>query len=170
MLAFFKHRAAMGASDTPAANRDFAPGTELPYDGGLIANFKADHLVLFKHFDAMVDAANKADLATAAKRLHQVSTTLHDHLLKENVRLYAYLAHCVIDETDKDLVAEMRREMSRIGRTVMHFIRHWTDFPVAAETVADFLREAADVRSALANRMQREETSLYTLYLPPSAY
>lgn len=170
MLGFFKHRAIPDAIDTPAGDRTFAPGTELPYDAGLIANFKADHLMLFKHFDAMVEAANNADLAAVAKRLRQVSATLHDHLLRENVRLYAYLAHCVIDGADKALVAEMRGEMNRIGRAVMHFIRHWSDFPVAATTVASFIHEAADIRAALAARMQREESALYTLYLPPAAY
>lgn len=170
MLDFFKRRGNADTPATPAPDRAFAPGTELPWDGGLIANFKADHQVLFKHFDIMTAAASKGDLAAVAKRLKQVSATIHDHLLKENVRLYAYLAHCITDESDKELVAEMRSEMARIGRAVTHFIRHWSDFPVVETTVADFLREAADVRSALADRMQREESTLYTLYLPPSAY
>lgn len=169
MLGFFKGKAA--AADTPVtAERAFAPGTELPYDSGLIANFKADHQTLFKRYDTMLEAAAKGDAEETAKRLKQVSTILHDHLLKENVRLYAYLAHCITDEGDKELVSQMRGEMSRIGRSITHFIRHYTDFPVTAGTVAEFTRQANDIRHALEDRMQREESTLYTLYLPPSAY
>lgn len=156
------------ATGHPTA-REFAPGTELPYDPNLIAGMKTDHAVLFSHFDAMLKAAYEHDLSETAKHLAKFRARLHDHLLKENLKLYTYLGICV-GEDNKELVTDMRTEMSGIGKQVTRFLRQYTDAPVTTETVAVFLAEANNIRQALSERMAREEATLYTLYMPPSAY
>lgn len=165
----FKKKAAAPSRAAGAAPLEFAPGTELPYDPALIAGMKADHAALFTHFDAMLKAAYDRDTDLATRHLGKFRARLHDHLLKENLKLYTYLGYCV-GADDKDLVTDMRHEMSDIGKQVTQFVRQFTDAPVTVDALPDFIAQANNIRQVLSERMAREEATLYTLYMPPSAY
>jgi len=53
---------------------------------------------------------------------------------------------------------------------VMQFISHYLQFGIDETNVKKFLTDLQGIGAALEDRIRREETSLYTLYLPPASY
>lgn len=154
---------------SPAPVAEMAPGTEISYDPNLVAHFTAHHRQLVSQVGKLRAAASSGNYDEAAQALRKFRTLLYEHLLEENVRLYTYLSYCLQDTGEgHELMTDMRREMGDIGRAVTRFIKAYTDIGINAGNVAVFVQQLDDITVALADRIEREERSLYTLYLPPS--
>ena len=147
-----------------------APGTQLRYDAGLITRFHGHHGILVDLISKVRSSALEGKYDQNIKYIRKFKLMLNEHLLEENLRLYTYLSHCLKDDMEgNDLMQEMRKEMGGIGRAVTHFIRHYEEFGVDARNVDKFVAELDGITAALADRIAREERSLYTLYMPPAA-
>jgi regulator of sigma D len=162
---------ASSATRAGSAEAGYAPGTKLTYDSKLIDRFTGHHQSLLKIFTAIVAAAEQRNYAELTVRIGTFKRVLSEHLLEENLRLYTYLQHCLASDSQSlELVREMHLEMGAIGRKVNAFIRHYSEFGVSDLNVAKFLEELRGIGAALVDRIQREEQSLYSLYMPPEAY
>lgn len=64
----------------------------------------------------------------------------------------------------------MKREMGQIGRVVRDFIRHYREHGVNDDNIVKFTGELEGIGETLTDRIEREETSLYTLYMPPENF
>lgn len=155
------------AKDTPRAT---APGTEIHYDPKLVDRFKGHHQELVKEILLVKKFLHAKNYAATAESLREFKTMLQQHLLEENLLFYTYLTHCLVDDTEgRELMAEMRTEMADIGRLVTRFIKHYLEFGINDSNAEKFDIELGNIISALGDRIKREESSLYTLYLPPNA-
>ena len=164
---FGNHKEKATAAQGVTSPGKAAPGTAISYDAGLVPKLTQDHRQLVETYKQVHAALARNDLKTVRDRLIQFRGALQDHLLAENVKLYVYLARQLAgDEDSSQLVNEMRREMMGIGRTVMDFLRKYTDSPISPENTGHFKTELDGIGAALVQRIQREETSLYPLYLP----
>ena len=67
------------------------------------------------------------------------------------------------------MMADMRRGMGEIGRTITRFLKIY-ETGVDMDKAYSFLRQFEDVTAMLGARIQREKGSLYTLYRPPSEF
>lgn len=148
-----------------------APGTQIAYYPDLITRFNGCHVSLRKVFGAIKANAMNNRFADAHKSLQSFRRILTDHLLEENIKLYAYLARCMVHDPDNmSLVRDMKAEMAQIGTTVMRFLNSYTKAGITPFNKIQFLRELDDVGAVLVDRMEREEQTLYTIYMPPEAF
>jgi len=148
---------------------DLAPGTQIHYEPGLVERFKGHHAALVDLTVRIRASVKAGDFAAAARYVHKFKLLLNEHLLEENLRLYTYLTHCLVNnEEGSALMAEMRREMGGIGRAVAQFIRHHEEHGIDATNATKFLADFEKMVLILADRIEREERSLYTMYLPPA--
>lgn len=151
------------------AAQEVAPGTQLHFDPNLIKRFKGHHAVLVDLVGKIRSNAATGDYPQTTKFIQKFKMLLNEHLLEENIRLYTYLTYCLKENPEGDeLMREMRTEMGAIGRTVTRFISHYLEHGVDARNRDKFVAELDNITAALADRIEREERSLYTMYLPPS--
>jgi hypothetical protein len=156
--------------DTQEAQSHYAPGTEIAFDSGLIRRFKGHHQTLLKLYGEVFEAAKNHQFDELAKLLKTFTRVFEQHVLEENLRFYIYLEKCLNDSDHIEMIGEMKLEMNQIGRTVRSFTRHHLGFGVTGANVEKFVEELQQIGGALVDRIEREEGSLYTLYLPPRNY
>lgn len=144
-----------------------APGTNIFHDPDLVDKLKGDHQTLLDVFGEIKVAFDSEDYPLVTEKLHLFKITLMDHLLTENVRLYIYLAHSFTnDESNHNLVQEFRSEMDQIAKVVMAFLTRYGTIGVDKDLAATFATDLEAVGGALVARIEREENTLYPLYLP----
>lgn len=83
------------------------------------------------------------------------------------MKLYVYLTRQLADdEANSEIISDFRREMAKIGRVVMEFLRKYTEQPFDTTNMDEFKNELDGIGAALTARIEREEGVLYTLYMP----
>lgn len=159
------------AAATPLTTVHYAPGTEIGYHPDLVPRFQKTHQALQKLYASIKAQTEDDEFVDAQKSLDAFRKALTGHLLEENVKLYTYLARCLAsDPASKGLMGSMKSEMGRIGTTVMAFIEEYTQSGITPFNKRQFLSGWDGIGAVLTDRIEREETSLYTMYMPPSAF
>ncbi len=144
-----------------------APGTAINYSAELVEKLKSDHVQLVSRFEAIRRAFAARDYAAAAAGLEAFRAAIQAHLLLENVRLYIYLEHQLAqDRASFELIHEFRREMDGIGKAVMGFLDKYRRIEADPRLLPAFAEELDAVGAVLVSRIEREEATLYPLYLP----
>lgn len=143
-----------------------APGTSIRYEPELIPKLKNDHASLLTIWGNMAKALDKGDAKTISGLLSKFKSALNNHLLTENVKLYVYLTqHLADDPYNSEIIKEFRSEMNTIGRTVTTFLRTYTSRPIKDCELDEFRTQFEAIGEALVDRIEREENTLYELYL-----
>ncbi|MEW5889949.1 MAG: hemerythrin domain-containing protein [Pseudomonadota bacterium] len=169
---FRKNGAAHPADAAPApagqpASGVSAPGTAIHYSADLIARLKADHAQLLALYGAVKQAFANKDYAAVAAGLEDFRSAIQGHLLVENVRLYIYLEHQLAqDPASFELIHEFRREMDGIGKAVVAFLTRYRNIGSDRSLSPSFAKDLDAVGAVLVRRIEREEATLYPLYLP----
>lgn len=154
-----------------SAPSSHAPGTQIGYHPELIHKFEAHHASLRKLMASVKEHAANDEFAAALKSLQAFRRGLTTHVLEENIKLYTYLERCLDrDPTSKEFVRSMTLEMGAIGNTVLHFVNKYTRTGITPFNKKQFLAELADVDEVFSTRLEQEESSLYSMYLPPEAF
>ncbi len=159
-------------SDETASDAElvFAPNTSIPYRSTLIDDLKNDHQRLGSIFAELVAATNAGKTKETRVALDQFEGLLYEHLLKEKISFYIYLRGIFSrDEGTLALVNHFSREMDGIQREVMKFLRKYKESSLSPSELSEMSHELNGLGKALTNRIKREETQLYPLYMPPSA-
>lgn len=141
------------------------------YDPTLVERLKAQHLSLLEKGEAIQTAAATSDYPRIASLLESFRRVLRRHLSEENLHLYSYLLKSLSGDSDgAELVASVAWEMMEIDHRVLLFVDHYDEFGVNEHNVRKFKADLEKLRTLLHDRMQREEESLFTLYLPEDNY
>lgn len=142
------------------------PGQKIGFDAQLIDSLKHDHVALFSMFSRIGQMHAHGDYAHTAAELQRFTSALQTHVLKENVRFYAYMQSHLPRESDEAmLLHEFRREMNVIIRTVSEFLKKYEGMEQLNEhTHEQFEHDLEQVGNLLLQRISREESSLYPLY------
>jgi len=152
-------------TDHAAGSRHPAPAPEMRYFAGLIDKLKRDHQALFTSYRAILAAFQANDIAVAAEELGRFRLAINSHLTMEGVRLYAYLERELSrDPENQALVHDFRREMDRIGQSVVGFLAKYAELGRNPALSDSFGRDLEAVGKVLTQRIQREEVLLYPLY------
>ena len=155
----------------PTSGNQFAPGTQLPYDPNLIPRFEGHHQALFKLVAAIDKSVESQSFDQLKKQLVTFRGALQEHLLEENLKLYVYLTRCLNhDPVNSQLVDGMKTEMNQIASKVVSFLNQFIEGHIGVDNIGKFSQEFERIKGVLSERIRREETSLYTLYLPPDSY
>ncbi len=165
-----KKEAESGAEQS-GSDPEYANGTSIAYHPELIEHFESEHKQLLQLFQNMVDAIEQDDVETTSKHLKKFSLLLRGHLLEENIKLYVYLQHTLINDVEStELVNSFKSEMQAIGRSVNKFITSYSKENWSAEDIENFKREIKPIGNILVERINNEEEMLYKLYMPPGNY
>ncbi len=144
-----------------------APGTEIRYSPELIGKFEQEHQRFFALHSAILNAQEREELFAIPPLMSEFEAALTGHLLSERVRLYAYMdAYFFADQKTQAMLREYRSEMDRIGDSVMQLFRKYRDIDTDATLKQTFSHDFEELGKILAERMQREESILYPLYMP----
>lgn len=149
-----------------------APASDgIAYDESLIDTFQAEHQGLLKLFGIIKTAAEQGDFKLVQVKLKQFTSILRGHLLTENVKLYVYLSkELAHDPENKEIIMSFRREMMQIGKVVNQFVTTY-DRPLwSLDMRQHFLPELLAIGEVLVERIEREENTLYPLYMPKDNY
>ena len=143
---------------------------ELPYDPGLVSTLCIEHRSLVMLLVKASNAAQRQRYEDIREILEQFKTDLRDHLKSEGAELLPYLAAHLKGEDNKDLLKDMRSNTLHIERAVESLLTHYSNYPVNEKTVLRFEMELSGVIEEFSERLEREEASFYTLYLPRDSY
>jgi regulator of sigma D len=143
-----------------------APGTQIHYLDHLIDDLQGDHKVLLNIFGKIQNEFNKGRYNEVTVQLKQFRRAITDHLLVENIQLYIYLSHeFAQDEVTTDLVKEFKREMNQISKVVIAFLTKYEAIGVDKQLASTFAKDLTAIGAALVERIEREEHTLYPLYM-----
>lgn len=169
MFGFFKNKSNNNEQQSQQAEAEAptAPGTQIRYSPELIDSLKSDHQKLLALYgEIKADFENK-DYPTVSEKLENFKSALQGHLLTENVRLYIYLDRSLShDPTNSDLIRGFRREMDEIAKVAMGFINKYSAIGVDEDLANHFSNDFATIGKVLGERIQKEEETLYPLYMP----
>lgn len=141
------------------------------YDDELINTFQAEHQGLLRLFGDIKAAAERDDFKLVQIKLKKFTSILRGHLLTENVKLYVYLSkELAHDPENKDIIMSFRREMMQIGKVVNQFVTKYDRLLWTLDMRQDFLPELLAIGQVLIERIEREESTLYPLYMPKENY
>ena len=143
----------------------------IPYYPNLIEELVHDHQMMAALKKSIRRAFLRKDLKKTEKRLEEFASVFRSHILKENVRMYAYLQQQFTDEKNNiEIVKYFRKEMNGVARTVLSFLEKYESLQqLSEEQLNNFLIDLENISKVIHERMQREEEKLYPLYLQIAA-
>lgn len=141
------------------------------YNARLIESFKSDHRELVTIFGRFKTAVEQRDSTKARYELGVLGSALNSHTAKENRSFYAYMEdrHFVKVEVNKR-VREFRAEMEGIKQQLGALVKTYVSTgkeeapPLTAEEWTKLTEAVATLGPILVNRIQAEESELYTYY------
>ena len=169
MFGFFskKSKAEPNENKSNTDNYAAAPGTEIRYAPDLVDNLKNDHQTLLSLYGEIQADFDNQDYPAVSNKLEKFKSGLQGHLLTENVRLYIYLDRSLAhDPTNGELIRGFRREMDDIAKVAMKFLNKYSAIGVDADLAKHFADDFATIGQVLGERIQKEESVLYPLYMP----
>lgn len=99
------------------------------------------------------------------RKLGELRITLQDHLMTANVKFYVYLSRHLADDAAKSaIINEYRREMLINSRQIMDFLRTYSAARLDDSFADSFQIELLVIGSALVQRIEREQSTLFPLY------
>lgn len=170
MFNFFKKKTKTeNVSSGTAPEEQMAPGTEIRYHPDLIAQLLESHRDMDTYYQDLLHASDTADYPVIEEKLQTLRKELHDHLLTENVLLYAYMeASLAEDAINHELIREFRREMNGIAKSTMDFLKKYAQLTGSKALQESFRDDLFQIGKILKTRLEREEKILYPLYRPLS--
>ncbi len=144
-----------------------SPTAGIGYDDGLVAKLKGDHQELVRLYTAIKGAAAANRFADLHDLLANFKHAFQMHIALENVKFYVYVQQRMAQDPEAStFISEVRREMNDIARAVLKFVDAYTANPPTPATVTDFSAELDQIGAVLVQRVEKEESRLYSLYQP----
>lgn len=142
---------------------------KIAYDPNLIASLEQDHETLVRVFGKVwKEGYENEDYDVLANHLNEFKALFQSHLLKENIKFYAYLEQSMhADSHSVGVVREFRRDMNEIANAVISFCKKYSRPEFTRLASDSFRKEYQAIGQALVRRVQLEERDLYSLYSSP---
>ena len=158
---------ALGAQTLESAETRLRPGLSLTYDPALVKSLKDDHQSLIQIFQQIDTACQALDIAGCKDALRRFQSRLTDHLIVENTRFYLYVKNAMkaSDPASAGIARSFQAEMHQIAKVVTSFVDKYSQNGEMIQSAA-FAQELQGIGRALAERIGREEQTLYPLYVP----
>jgi hypothetical protein len=161
---FLQPRSNESAAPLPT-QRPQAPGTRIGYDPLLIKRLKADHHRMLDLFTQTQSLLTTHDYDGVKRKLGELRITLQDHLMTASVKFYVYVSRqLAADPAKTAIINEYRREMLVNSRQIMDFLRTYSAARLDDTFAEPFQIELLVIGSALVQRIEREQTTLFPLY------
>ncbi len=149
----------------PPSSQPRAPGTRIGYDPLLIQRLRTDHQRMLELFTQTQELLTTHDYDGVKRKLGELRITLQDHLMTANVKFYVYVSrHLAGDAAKSAIINEYRREMLINSRQIMDFLRIYSAARLDDRFADTFQIELLVIGSALVQRIEREQSTLFPLY------
>jgi len=149
------------------AIKPLEPASGIAYDPELVNSLKNDHQELVRIYTAIKTAVSENRFGEIRDLLSHFKQTFQTHVAVENVRFYVYVQqHAALDADTSNFIADVRKEMNGIARAVVKFADGYIEAPPTPVTVTGFTSELDHIGGVLVQRVQLEESRLYSLYQP----
>jgi RNase P subunit RPR2 len=136
----------------------------LHYDSKLIKNFHKDHQKLIKSIKKISYYLDRNNEKKAKNLLKQLKTTMLNHFMEEDIKLYRYLKKYYCDSNETlAVVKNFETTIKIIQRDVVEFLDCYTQ--ENSKLNNDFKEKFYAIVNDLDSRIETEEQSLYTLYI-----
>jgi len=168
-MGFFSRFFGSSTVERPAQNTIIKPSVEkgVGYHPNLVENLKSDHQALFTIYGAMVALVNQGKYAELTPKLQEFKMALQAHVLVENVQFYVYLQNKLQDDPmNLEFIKDVRKEMNGIARAVVNFSKKYETIEFTNEVKQTFSDDLNEIGTVLTQRVEMEESQLYTLYTP----
>ena len=153
------------ASARRPVGHSLAPGTRIGYDPLLIKRLRADHQRMLELFTQTQSLLTTHDYDGVKRKLGELRITLQDHLVTASVKFYVYVSRQLADDPAKTaIINEYRREMLINSRQLMDFLRTYSSARLDDTFAGTFQIELLVIGSALVQRIEREQSTLFPLY------
>jgi hypothetical protein len=158
-------------SAQPAPGSTFSPtpqsnvGESVKRDENMVKKLTDDHRVLLTMYGQVMREADDGQWRVVQQKIVEFQSVLTDHLLLETVKVYSYLKQRY--KNDEDISASIQdfsTEMNGIRKHVVVTLASFSDIAVNTTKQHAFREVWRSIGTALGNRIQREEKSLYPLY------
>jgi regulator of sigma D len=147
------------------ASQPRAPGTRIGYDPLLIRRLTSDHQKMLELFSQTQALLTTHDYDGVKRKLGELRITLQDHLMTASVKFYVYVARNLATDLAKTaLINEYRREMLANSRQIMDFLRTYSAVRLDDSFADAFQIELLVIGSALVQRIEREQSTLFPMY------
>ena len=157
-----------GGNESPAqhpAPQSRAPGTRIGYDPLLLKRLQADHQRMLELFTQTQELLTTHDYEGVKRKLGELRVILQDHLMTASVKFYVYVSRHLANDTAKTaIINEYRREMLNNSRQIMDFLRTYSAARLDDSFADAFQIELLVIGSALVQRIEREQSTLFPLY------
>lgn len=139
----------------------------ISYSAELIPALLDDHQQLVEIYSRIGTLIPQEKFAEIQSLLGVLKNEFNRHIMQENVSFYCYLEQQFSeDENHLETIKEYRKEMNGISHAFIKFIKKWKVEYLNADNLAEFQTEYDAIGAVLAQRINREENELYTLYQP----
>ena len=150
---------------TPATPQPQAPGTRIGYDPLLIKRLMDDHQRMLALFTQTQSLLTSHDYDGVKRTLGELRIILQDHLMTASVKFYVYVSRQLAGDPAKTaIINEYRREMLGNSRQIMDFLRTYSTARLDDTYAETFQIELLVIGSALVQRIEREQSTLFPLY------
>lgn len=138
----------------------------IAYYENLIDELVAEHKQLAVLQDKIEQNYHKGQRRQLIKNIQDLRNLIQSHILKENLRLYAYLQQNLVHHEDSyHIFSDFRREMDQISRPILRFLGRFNEISDMSDTaLAQFMLDLNNTLNSVHERMHREEAVLYPLY------
>ena len=142
----------------------------LPYDPALVTALTLENRSLVSRLVQAKRLAQQGHYGEAMDTLHEFSQGLAEHLTRESTVLHPYLTAHLRGEDRDHILREMHAGPVHVKKAVEGFLKHYAGYPVGDRNVGMFVVEIDGVSEEFCERIEKQEATIYTLYMPPEAY
>lgn len=141
----------------------------IKYRPDLVLELEDDHRHLVQLYLNIGEFFAQRKFPEMKQELKRFKADFNTHIVKENLYFYVYLEQTMgQDDENREIIRDFRREMNHIARLVRKFIvKHIEADFRKMEDNKQFKEDYESIKSALVDRIESEENSLYNLYAPP---
>jgi len=148
-----------------------AEGTEIAYNPRLIIELIGEHKHLMSQLLEVETAFSNGNIAETHKKLEAFNTSLGNHMLKKNIKLYIYMQYSMKHNNNSDVnIAEFKRGMTAASRHANSFIKNHENTLSKGRIKPSFGEELEAIIQEIATHTEHEKSGLFPYYLPPDAY
>lgn len=131
----------------------------------LVDNLKDDHQHLLKLYTDIIADANAFKFDQIPEQLKKFKIEFRAHLNAENTKFYGYLEQRLEKNSNESKeMREFRKNMNNIERSVNKFLDSWINSGINNSNLTDFQKESGGIATALLQRIESEEKTLYPIY------
>jgi regulator of sigma D len=142
-----------------------APGTNIVFDPLLIRRLQSDHQRMLGIFTQTQMLLTTHVYEGVKRKLGELRITLQDHLMTANVKLYVYISRFLSNDEEKAaMLNDYRRNMQSNSSQIMDFLRTYSSVKLDDAVAKTFQVELLVIGSALVQRIELEQSTLFPLY------